>query len=356
MSLTILAFIVVLGILILVHELGHFLIAKACGVGVERFSLGFGPRLIGKKVGITDYCISAFPIGGYVKMVGEKPDSELSLEEIPLSFSHKNVYKRIMIVAAGPIFNILLSVLIFFSFFVIYGLPVLTTQVGEVRKGMPAHEAGVKAGDRIVSIDGRRLTRWEDMVEVIQNSNGRPLCFEIHRGDNVIYLNVVPRMVHSTNLFGERIEKYIVGISAAGTFVTKRINPWKAIVEGVNQTWKIARLTILSVIKLVKGTLSMKTLGGPIMIAQLAGEQARAGLLNLIFFTALLSVNLAIINLLPIPVLDGGHLLFFLIEAAIRRPLSVKMREIAQQIGIALLIMLMVYVFYNDITRLFTTK
>jgi len=356
MSMSIIAFIVVLGVLIFVHELGHFILAKICGVGVERFSLGFGPRLIGKKVGITDYCISAFPLGGYVKMVGEKPDSEVSIEEVPLSFSHKSVAKRIMIVAAGPIFNILLSILIFFFFFVIYGLPILTTQVGEVHKGMPADKAGIKAGDQIISIDGKRVNRWEDMVEIIQSSKGHPLRFEIYRGDDIIYLDVVPQMVHSKNMFGEKIDRYLVGISAAGTFVTKRINPWEAMVEGVNQTWKIARLTILSVVKLIKGTISVKTLGGPIMIAQLAGEQARAGVLNLLFFIAILSVNLAILNLIPIPVLDGGHLLFFFIEAIIRRPLSVKMREIAQQVGIALLIMLMVYVFYNDITRLFTTR
>lgn len=352
MSTNIISFAIVLGVLVFVHEFGHFLLAKLMGVGVEKFSLGFGPRIVSKKIGMTEYMISAIPLGGYVKMVGESPEKELDDSLLRLSFSHKGLFKRSLIVLAGPVFNLLLSVSIFFVFFQVSGLPIMKPEVGEVQEGMPAHEAGIRRGDRVISIDGKPVTRWEEMADLIKQSSGRPLPIEILRGNSTVLVKVAPKLLSSQNLFGEQVDKYVIGITASGAVTVQQLNLFQCLAQGVFQTWQIAKLTVLAIGKIITGTVSAKTLGGPIMIAQLAGQQAEAGIINLIFFMALLSVNLGIINLLPIPVLDGGHLLFFLIEAVSRRPLNHKMREVAQQIGIFILILLMIYVFYNDIARI----
>lgn len=352
MSTNIISLVIVLGVLIFVHELGHFIVAKILGIGVEKFSLGFGPRIFGKKVGMTDYRISAIPLGGYVKMVGETPDSELDESLIPLSFSHKGLVARGLVVLAGPVFNLLLSVVIFFAFFQISGLPIMKPEVGAVQEEMPAQQAGIRAGDHVVAVEGNPVVQWDEMAEFIKDSGGRPLRLDLLRDGTVISVTVTPKQVSSQNVFGESIDKYVIGITASGAFNVERLNPIEAVIQGTLQTWQIAKLTVLSVVKILTGTLSAKTIGGPILIAQLAGEQAKAGITNLIFFIALLSVNLGILNLLPIPVLDGGHLLFFLIEAVSRKPVNLKMREVAQQIGIFVLILLMIYVFYNDISRI----
>ncbi len=352
MSTNIISFAIVLGVLIFVHEFGHFLLAKLMGVGVEKFSLGFGPRIVGKKIGMTEYLISAIPLGGYVKMVGESPGKELDESLLPLSFLHKSLFKRSLIVLAGPVFNVLLSVAIFFVFFQVSGLPIMKPEVGEVQEGMPAHKGGIRPGDRVVSIDAKPVTRWEEMADLIRQSSGRPLRIEILRDERTVLVKVVPKLLSSRDLFGEQVEKYVIGLTASGAVTVRRLNPFQSATQGVLQTWQIAKLTVLAIGKIITGTISAKTLGGPIMIAQLAGQQAEAGIINLIFFIALLSVNLGIINLLPIPVLDGGHLLFFLIEAVSRRPLNLKTREVAQQVGIFVLILLMIFVFYNDIARI----
>ena len=356
MSTNILAFVVVLGVLIFFHELGHFLVARLFGVGVEKFSLGFGPRLFGKKIGLTDYRVSAIPLGGFVKMVGEDPTAEMDPQDIPISFTHKHVFKRMLIVAAGPAFNLLLAVIIFYGIFQISGTYILKPSIGGVQENSPAETAGLQAGDMITAIDGTPVTSWEEMAAMITASGGRSMAITIQRPAwDVFTATVSPRVTTTKNLFGEDIQRYIIGISSAGEVVNQRLNPIESLVESFKETYNITKLTIVSIVKLFQGTVSTKTLGGPIMIAELAGQQAREGAINLIFFIALLSINLAIINFLPIPVLDGGHLLFFLIEAIIGRPLSIRMREIAQQAGIFILIMLMIFVFYNDISRIFSS-
>jgi regulator of sigma E protease len=348
----IVAFVIVIGILIFVHEFGHFFLAKLMGVGVEKFSLGFGPRIVGRKVGMTDYRISALPLGGFVKMVGEEPDAELDDSLIPLSFSHKSLVKRSLIVAAGPGFNLLLAVAIFFFFFLFSGMPVMEAEVGEVQEDMPALEAGVLSGDRVVSIDGKPVTQWDEMAGLIQESNGRTIGIEVVRDNRTILLKMTPRLVTSQNLFGDEIEKYAIGITASGAFRTERLNALQSAGQGVMQTWEISKLTVLILGKIIVGTISAKAIGGPIMIAQLAGQQAEAGMQSYILFMAFLSINLGLINLVPIPVLDGGHLMFFLIEAVTRRPVNLRVREVAQQIGVFVLILLMLFVFYNDIERI----
>ncbi|RLB96250.1 MAG: RIP metalloprotease RseP [Deltaproteobacteria bacterium] len=348
----ILAFVIVLGVLIFVHELGHFLMAKILGVGVTRFSLGFGPKIVGKKIGMTDYMISAIPLGGYVKMIGEDPSSVLEESEISLSFSHKSLLRRSLIVLAGPAFNFLLALVIFFGYFQISGLPLMKPEVGTVQKGMPAYEAGILAGDTIVAINGKPLKQWDEMAALINQSGGRPVKIKCLRNRSIMYFTVTPKLVSSRNLFGEKTSRYIIGITASGAVTVEKVNPFEATAQSILRTWQISKLTVLSIGKIIAGTLSPKTIGGPIMIAQMAGQQAKAGIVSLLFFIALLSINLGILNLLPIPVLDGGHLFFFLIEAISRRPLNLKVREVAQQVGMSILILLMIYVFYNDIARI----
>jgi len=353
MSVSIFSLIIVLGVLIFFHELGHFLVARVLGVGVERFSLGFGPKLVGKKIGITEYQISAIPLGGYVKMVGESPDSELDPSDIPISFTHKHVFKRILIVAAGPLFNILLALIIFFGIFQISGLLILKPGIGDVNEGSPAYMAGLKKDDLVVSIDGVEISSWEDMANAIMASKGKTLALSVLRGDTILTKNVTPEVKKFKNIFNEDVDRYVIGITASGEIFKKDLNFFQAFSESINQTYQITALTIKGVVKLFQGTVSPKTLGGPIMIAQVAGQQAKEGVVNLIFFIALISINLAILNFLPIPVLDGGHLLFFFIEAIKGSPISVTVREISQQAGIFVLILLMIYVFYNDIARVF---
>jgi regulator of sigma E protease len=353
MSVNIFALVIVLGVLIFFHELGHFLVARLLGVGVETFSLGFGPKMIGKKIGITDYRISAIPLGGYVKMVGEQPDADLDPADIPLSFTHKNVFKRILIVAAGPFFNILLALIIFYGIFQISGMLILKPSIGEVNEGTPAYRTGLKKGDLVVSIDGVKILSWEDMAKMITTSKGKTLSISVIRSNSMRVVDVTPEPKIFKNIFNEDIERYVIGVTASGDFFTKDLNVFQALSQSFIQTYQITALTIKGVVKLFQGTVSPKTLGGPIMIAQMAGQEARAGAVNFIFFIALISINLAILNFLPIPVLDGGHLLFFFVEAVTGRPVSIKIREIAQQAGIFVLILLMIYVFYNDIARVF---
>ncbi len=353
MSVNIFALVIVLGVLIFFHELGHFLVARLLGVGVETFSLGFGPKMIGKKIGITDYRISAIPLGGYVKMVGEQPDADLDPADIPLSFTHKNVFKRILIVAAGPFFNILLALIIFYGIFQISGMLILKPSIGEVNEGTPAYRTGLEKGDLVVSIDGVKILSWEDMAKMITTSKGKTLSISVIRSNSMRVVDVTPEPKIFKNIFNEDIERYVIGVTASGDFFTKDLNVFQALSQSFIQTYQITALTIKGVVKLFQGTVSPKTLGGPIMIAQMAGQEARAGVVNFIFFIALISINLAILNFLPIPVLDGGHLLFFFVEAVTGRPVSIKIREIAQQAGIFVLILLMIYVFYNDIARVF---
>jgi len=353
MGTSILSFIIVLGVLIFFHEFGHFLVARLFGVGVEKFSLGFGPRLIGKKVGITDYRISAIPLGGYVKMIGEEPDAEIDPQDIPLSFTHKHVAKRMLIVAAGPVFNILLAVFIFFGIFLISGTFVLKPSVGSVKQGSPAFAAGLEKGDLITAINESAINSWDEMAEVINGSKGQKIKLNVRRGESSRYFSLAPEQVTTKNIFGEDVQRYIIGITASGETYSKEMNLFQAFSESMIQTYRVTELMVVIIAKLITGDISTDTLGGPIMIAQMAGDSAKAGIGSLISFIALISVNLAIINLLPIPVLDGGHLLFFSIEAVKGRPVSIKVREIAQQVGLFILILLMILVFYNDISRIF---
>ena len=350
MLLAILSTIVVLGALIFVHELGHFIFAKLFNVGVEKFSLGFGPKLIGKKIGETEYLISSFPIGGYVKMIGEGAEGELSPEDKVRSFAEKPPLQRIAIVVAGPLFNLIFACLIFIVIYMV-GVPTVTARIGEVVEGKPAARAGIKGGDRITSVNGKPVSRWEDFAKVIAESKGQRLTIQVMRGVTPISFSVVPESRTGKNLFGENVTSPMIGVVSSGETVIERVGPLDAAVKGISQTWIYIKLTVLSLVKIIEQAVSAETIGGPIMIAVLSGQQAAAGAVSFFAFMALLSINLGVLNLLPIPILDGGHLFFYLYEVIFRKPVSQKVKEVAQQIGLVLLISLMFFATYNDISR-----
>lgn len=351
---TVISAVVVLGILIFVHELGHFLVAKRAGVGVDTFSLGFGPRLVGIKRGETDYRISAVPLGGFVRMVGENPGEEVAPEDIPRSFSHKPLGWRAAIVAAGPVSNLIFALLVYFLVVSVWGLPTLSTLVGDVVAGAPAAAAGVQKGDKVMAIDGKPVAHWGEMVAAIQGSAGRPVVLTLKRDGRMVRVTVRPRHETVTDVFGETQQVYRVGIMAGQEQITQKVGLWRAAKVAVAKTYWAGEIIALSVIKLAQRKVPLNSIGGPIMIAQVAGEAAAVGLAPLLNLTGLISVNLALLNLLPIPALDGGHLFFFLVEAIRRKPVSIAAREKAQQVGMALLILLMVIIFYNDIARIVT--
>ncbi len=344
--------ILVLGVLIFVHELGHFILAKRAGVGVTTFSLGFGPRLIGFRKGETDYRLSLIPLGGFVRMVGENPGEEVAPEDRERSFSEKPVGWRLAIVGAGPLANIVLALVVYYLVLVAWGVPTLTTLVGGVQAGAPAAAVDIKKGDRVLAIDGKPMHHWGDMVEAIQASHGRPVTLQIKRGRDIVTRTIRPAEVEVTDIFGDRHKIYRVGIMASGEMFTLEVGPLEAVGLAFERAYRAAEIITLSVYKIATRQVSLDNVGGPILIAQAAGEAARQGLAPLLDLAGLISVNLALLNLLPIPALDGGHLFFFLIEAVRRKPLSIAWRERAQQVGMALLLLLMAVIFYNDIARL----
>ena len=352
---TLLSFIVVLGVLIFVHELGHFLFAKAFGVRVLKFSLGFGNKVVSKQWGETEYLISAFPLGGYVKMYGEDPGEEVSAEDRQRSFSHKASWQRFLIVFAGPLFNLIFAVLLFFGMFLFAGLPepVDSSTIGSVAEGSIAERAGLEKGDTILSINGENTSSWLQVSGLIKDSGGKNLAMEVQRGDKRLHIEAVPEMLPVRNIFGEEVaQKYRIGIGPSNELTYVKASLGEYAQAAVVQTWNLSYLTVVGIVKMIQRVIPASELGGPIRIAEIAGQQLEAGWMNFLYFMGLLSINLGILNLLPVPVLDGGHLAFLSLEMLRRRPLSERSMEISQKIGIALLGTLMIFVFYNDIVRL----
>jgi len=445
---SVVAFIIVIGILIVIHELGHFVVARLFGVGVERFSIGFGPVLWRYRGKETEYCVSLIPMGGYVKMMG---DDENPLEggarptvDPAKAFHSKSIIARFLIVFAGPAMNFVLAAVIFALVFMIMGRPALPPVIGRVapdgaaakvgvatgdkiaavdgrpvkywedvlrsvqggqgraieltvtgltggeRKvtltparlkerdifgdeyevwdigvgpyippivgdvvaGFPAAQAGLQAGDTVVEIEGKPVLSWSDLAETVSRRPGQPTRLVAKRGGERVAITVTPRGVKDRGPDGKETEAGRIGISPSPSTTYVRENPIIALRDGVQKAAEVTTLTALGLWKIVVGQLDRSNIGGPIQIAQAAGEQARQGLPSLAFFTAVISVNLALLNLLPVPMLDGGHLLFFVCEAILGRPLSLRKREVAQQVGFVLLMMLMVYAVYNDLVRI----
>jgi len=365
--LTIIYAILLFGFIIFIHELGHFLFAKLFNIRVLKFSIGFGPKIIGKKIGETEYLLSAFPLGGYVKMLGEDieaDDDKGAKSEIritpaldpvndPRSFRNQTIPKRILVVFGGPLFNLLTAVFIFFAVY-IYGVPALLPIVGEVMENTPAYRSGLTSGDKIISINGKEIKQWTEMTDIIYKSANKPLNFVIDRQDQKLSLTITPEPKTTKNIFGEEKTVGLIGIKPSDNVITLQSNPIEAIQKAFNKTWEIIYLTFVGIVKLIQQIVPADNIGGPILIFQLAEKTASTGFISFFLFCAVISINLGILNLLPIPILDGGHILFLTIEAIIRRPISEKVVIVSQRVGLALIIMLMAFAMYNDIFRIIT--
>lgn len=346
------ASVVVLGALIIVHELGHFLMARKMGVGVEKFAIGFGPKIWGKTVGETEYKLCLAPLGGYVKMVGDEegePEEGAPAPDPEKAFNKKPVWRRLLIVAAGPTANLIFASLIF-SVVYMAGITVPDTKIKAVMHDSSAQTAGIVAGDRILEIDGVKIKDWGQLADTVSGAPGRKLHVLLERaGGNKMETDVTPVLEKSKTIFGETAPVGRIGISPDQVF--KRYNPIEATGLGVQKMYDISVLTVMMIVKIFQKIVPADTIGGPLMIFKIAGDQAQAGILPLLMFMGVLSVNLGILNFLPIPILDGGHIVFLAVEKIIGRPVSLRGREVAQQVGMFLLISLMVFAFYNDISR-----
>ena len=349
---TTLSFVVALGVLVFVHELGHFAIAKRLGVLVQRFSIGFGPVIFSRNRGETEYAVSAIPMGGYVKMLGEEDEDEARANP-ERAFSTQPVGRRAAIVFAGPAMNFLFAFVAYAALFLAVGVDMPSTEprVGGVSDGLPAAAAGLREGDRILVLNGEPVKTWEELSKRIRESKGATLHLTVERDGRQVSIDVTPQLQEDRTIFGETTgQVYRIGIAPVEEW--KPVGPLEAVSMAGVQTWTASAMVVKGLVLMLQGRVSPKELGGPIAIARAAGQQARAGLRYFLSMLAFLSVNLAVLNLLPIPALDGGHLAFFGIEGLLRRPLGQRQREIAQHIGLLLLITLMVFVFYNDIHRL----
>ncbi len=356
---TLLATIIILSVLVFVHEFGHFITAKLSGMRVERFSIGYPPRMIGKKIGETDYCLSWIPFGGYVKisgMVDESLDKKsLSQEPQPYEFRSKPWISKFLVISAGSLMNILFAFVIFIVLILNTGvIDTYSTEpiVGEIMEGKPAAEAGLKPGDRIVSIDDKDIETWEELTDIVYKSPGKELNIVYTRGESTFRVKITP--VEEKVLINEQGDLRTVGLLGIGRKVTMRsVGVFSAIEYGVRNTYYITRLIFISFYKLITGQNSIKSLGGPIAISKLAGESARGGLTSFFGFMAMLSLNLGLLNLFPIPVLDGGHLVYLIIEGIMGKEIPTKVKLIIQQIGMVLILGLMIFAVYNDLFRIF---
>ncbi len=436
---TIIAGIVMLGILVFVHELGHFAVAKFCGIKVLKFSLGFGPRLVARQWGETEYMICAIPLGGYVQMLGEGGGEQgetaaLTPEEEARSFARQPVSKRMAVIAAGPFMNLMLPFLVLPVAYMIgvnlpaylekppcvgyvlpasegaeagfqggdciveignipvetwtdtgsalisragqplvfeveragrqleltlepenrsleglqaIGLlPVQEAVIGGLAPQMPAAAAGMQEGDRILAIGESTVNSWYDLKEIIQETGAQETVFRVVRNGEVMNLSLTPRKEAGG-------DSYLIGIAPQQQTLFKRFGLLEAVSAGADRTMELIDLTLIFIQKLFAGHVSTSNIGGPITVVQIAGQAAQTDVSSILSVLAFLSIQLGILNLLPIPILDGGHLFFNLFELIFRKPLSMRAREIAQQIGLVLLILLMVLAFYNDIVRIF---
>lgn len=336
-------FLLILGFLVLIHELGHFLAAKAVGVRVERFSLGFPPRLIGKTIAGTDYCLSWLPIGGYVKLAGMIDESlDTQAAGKPWEFQSKAQWQKFLVIFAGPLMSFLLALAIYSGFAYYDGVP--TTRVSALTANGPAQQAGLREGDEIIEIDGMPVASWYGLSEKILADADNALHLRIRRGAKVLDIPVSPesRLSGKNRLLGIVPELHPVPLAGA-------------LAAGSERTAFLTKFVGGTLVKVLTGRESFKkNVAGPVRIAQRLGEVAESDMAALLKFAAFLSLQLALLNLLPIPALDGGHLAFIAFETLIGRPLSIRVRLAAQQIGMALLLVLMVFVFLNDLQKIFS--
>jgi regulator of sigma E protease len=358
-------FLFVLTIVVFFHELGHFLIARWAGVKVLTFSLGFGPELAGfnDRHG-TRWKISAVPLGGYVKFFGDDTEAStpspetlatMTEEERAGSFHHKKVGPRAAIVAAGPIANFLLAIVIFTCLFTFFGKPSTTARVDQIETGSAAAAAGFQVGDVVTAIDDKAIGSFSDMQRVVGTRAGETLTYTIKRGDSTLQLHGTPELREVKDAFGNAHRLGVLGITrktAAGDVTTERVDPATAFWLGIKETWFVVDRTLAYIGGIFTGREAADQVGGPLRIAQISGQVATIGLGALVHLAAVLSISIGLLNLFPVPLLDGGHLLFYGIEAVRGRPMSERAQEMGFRIGLGLVLMLMVFATYNDILHL----
>ncbi len=347
--------IIALSVLIIVHEFGHFITARLVNVKVITFSLGFGKKLLHWKKGETEYAVSAMPFGGYVKLLGESPDEEVPENEKERSFTNKTPFQRFLIVFAGPFFNLVFALLIIYFSLIFNGYSTIPAKIDRVMEGYPAHAAGVKAGDRILEINGIKINDWPDLTREVAFTDIAPMKFLFQRGDTTYDTTITPVEVEEKGELGNITKRKKIGVEGGKEIIWKKENPISAIPKSIENIYRMTHTMLRGIYHMIIGDISTKEIGGPIAILQLTGTQAKRGMWSLLIFVAFISINLGILNLLPIPVLDGGHILFNFIEIITRRKVSEKTIDIAQKVGLTLLIMLMAFAFYNDIMRLVQT-
>lgn len=358
------AFVLVLSVVVFIHELGHFVVARWCGVTVKTFSIGFGKEIFGftDSKG-TRWRFAWIPLGGYVKFLDDanaasqaSADSlaKMTPQERAGAFQTKPLWKRSAVVAAGPIANFLLAIAIYTAINVTFGVRTIPPRIDEVIAGMPAEAAGFERGDVIKSIDGWTIEGFGDVQRIVSINGDRKLVFSVDRGGKMLEIEVIPKVEEQEDTFGGTFRRGLIGvrpsISPSG-IKAKQVGPLEALRLGVRETYTNISQTVQGIADMIMRRQSPDQMGGPILIAEVTARVAELGIVALLIWTAFISANIGFLNLLPIPVLDGGHLLFYAIEAIRRRPLSQRIQEIGFQIGIALVLMLMVYVSMNDLLR-----
>jgi regulator of sigma E protease len=358
-------FLFVLTVVVFAHEFGHFLVARWCGVGIKAFSIGFGPEIVGftDRHG-TRWKISWIPLGGYVKFIddenvasagGRRTLDQLTPEERARSFQGKSLAQRAAVVAAGPIANFLLAIVVFTAIFGVFGERITAAKVDIVNPGSAAERAGFLPGDRVISIDGTAIETFGEMQRIVAMSPDQPLHFVVDRSGKTIDITVTPELKTITDRFGNEMRMGLLGIqrkAAPEEWTLKRHDPVTAFVMAVKETYFVISRSLGYLYDVVTGRESADQLGGPIRIAQVSGQVATAGFLALLNLCAIISVSIGLINLFPIPMLDGGHLLFYGIEALRGRPLSEGTQEMGFRIGLAFVLMLMIFATWNDLIHL----
>jgi regulator of sigma E protease len=360
---TLVPFLFVLTVVVFVHEMGHYLIGRWCGIGVKAFSIGFGPELFGfyDRHG-TRWKLCAIPLGGYVKFVGDMnaTSSQPSNEEIELlteaerkvAFHTQPIWKRAATVIAGPLFNFLLTIAVFAVLFSLYGRPVLEPMVAEVTAGSPAEKAGILPGDRFVKVDGSNVETFADVQRLVSGRAGDAITFTMLRGGKEIALTATPEPMEQQDALGNKVKVAVIGVVNNAELGQPRLisyTPAGAVVAAVEETGHVIERTGQFLQRFALGREDKCQLGGPIKIAKMSGQAAKLGFEWLVQLVAFLSVGIGFLNLLPIPPLDGGHLLFYGVEAVIRRPVSERMMEMAYRTGLFLVLGFMGFVFWNDL-------
>ncbi|MCC7260670.1 MAG: RIP metalloprotease RseP [Alphaproteobacteria bacterium] len=356
-----LSFIGVISVIVFVHEFGHYLVARLCGVRVEAFSIGFGPELKGwnDRTG-TRWKISAFPLGGYVKMFGDadpssSPDKgkldQMLEAERKVAFHYKPLWQKAAIVSAGPGINFLFAILVFIGFFMFFGYPRTPAEVGEVAPDSPAASAGLQVGDLITEIDGQHVRYFGDLQKVVSINPNIPLDVTLLRGDTELHLTITPGLRETEDVFGNKVKVGLLGISSTRV-IYEQLGLADASVAAVGDTWRMSLNTLTAMGQMVTGHRGTEDLGGVIRIAKYSGQSAEQGFDTVLWFMAVLSVNLGLINLFPIPLLDGGHLMYYLIEAVRGRPAGEKFQEYGFRVGLTFVVALMLFTTINDIIQL----